>query len=171
MGTGKTEVGKVLAKKLGLIFMDIDQLIEKEQGMPVTRIFEERGEKAFREIETEAVRKVSGMKNLVISTGGGAVLREENIINLKSSGILICLSASPEVVFRRIGSNKNRPLLQVPAPFQKIKELMELRRPYYEKSDIIIETDGMTPLLVADEVISVLPHLNDAKAGEKNGKC
>lgn len=171
MGTGKTEVGKILAKRLGLVFTDIDQLIEKEQGMSVSRIFEERGENAFRELEAQAVRKVSGMKNLVISTGGGAVLREENIANLKSSGILICLTASPEVIFRRIGSGKNRPLLQVPDALRKIKELLESRRPYYEKSDIVIKTDRMTPLSAAEEIIGALPQLNDVRAGEKNGKC
>lgn len=171
MGTGKTEVGKILAKKLGFVFMDIDQFIEKEQGMSVSRIFEERGENGFRELEAKAVRKVSEMRNVVISTGGGAMLREENIENLKNSGILVCLSASPEVVFRRIGASKNRPLLQVTDPLQKIKDLMGFRRRYYEKSDIIIETDNMTPLLAAEEIISALPHLNDVHAGDKNGKC
>jgi shikimate kinase len=93
------------------------------------------------------------MDKAVISTGGGAVLRQENMDNLRKKGVIICLTASPETILKRTDSNNDRPLLQVENPLQKIKDLLQIRTPYYEKADIIIDTEGKSPVEVAEEII------------------
>lgn len=153
MGTGKTEVGRILSRKLGYSLVDADTEIEKEQGMTITEIFKQYGEPKFRDIESNVIKRLSEMKNAIISTGGGAVLRQENMHNLRKNGVIVCLTASPETIFKRTSNNNDRPLLQVESPLQKIKELLEFRRPYYEKADIMIDTEGKSPLQVAEEII------------------
>lgn len=153
MGTGKTEVGRILSKRLGYSLIDADSEIEKEQGMTITEIFKRYGEPRFRDIEASVIERLSGFNATIISTGGGAVLREENIKNLRRNGIIICLTASAETIFKRTCNSNDRPLLQVEDPLQRIKELLEFRRPYYEKADIMIDTEGKTPVEVAEEII------------------
>lgn len=163
MGTGKTEVGRILSRKLGYVLVDADTEIEKEQGITITEIFKQYGEPKFREIESNVIKRLSEIKNAVISTGGGAVLRQENMDNLRKNGVIICLTASPETILKRTGNNNDRPLLQVENPLQKIKELLEFRRPYYEKADIMIDTEGKGPLQVAEEIIYKVKSLNGGK--------
>ncbi|HCL82252.1 MAG TPA: shikimate kinase, partial [Nitrospiraceae bacterium] len=140
MGTGKTEVGRILAQKLGYTLVDADTEIEKEQKTTITEIFKQYGEPKFREIESGVIKRLSEMEKAVISTGGGAVLKQENMDNLRKRGVIFCLTASPETILERTSINNDRPLLQVENPLQKIKELLEFRRPYYEKADIMIDT-------------------------------
>ena len=156
MGTGKTEVGRILSKKLGYALIDADTEIEKRQNMAITEIFRQQGEPAFRDIEADVIKQLSGMKKNVISTGGGAVLRQENIDNLRANGVIVCLSATPETILQRTSVNNDRPLLQTENPLQKIKELLEYRRPYYEKADIMIDTENKSPLEVAEEIIKAV---------------
>lgn len=156
MGTGKTAVGKILARRLGLVLVDVDAEIERERKTTIKEIFGQFGEAGFRDIESAAIEKLSAMKNAVLSTGGGAVLRADNMDALRKNGVIVCLAASPETILRRTGANKNRPLLQVDDPLQKIKELYEFRKPYYEKADIIINTDNMSPAQVAEEIIKAM---------------
>ena len=153
MGTGKTEIGRELSAKLHWRLIDLDDEIVKESGMNINEIFSACGEPVFREMETEMIQKVSGKKNIVISTGGGAVLRQENMDALRENGIVICLTATPETILRRTGSSDERPLLQVRDPLQKIRDLLELRRPWYEKADVIIDTEGKTPFQIAEEIL------------------
>jgi shikimate kinase len=153
MGAGKTAVGKQLAKKLNLALIDADAEIEKEQGMSITDIFKNFGEPHFRDVETAVIKRLSAMKNIVISTGGGAVLRQENMDNLRANGVIVCLWAEPETVFQRIRHDTSRPLLQVEDPLKKIQELLEFRKPFYEKADIMIDTEDKSPKEVADEII------------------
>lgn len=153
MGAGKTSVGKQLAKKLNLTLIDADAEIEKEQGMTITNIFKKLGEPHFRDIEAAVIKRLSAMKSVVISTGGGAVLRRENIDNLRMNGLIICLWADPETVLQRIKHDTSRPLLQVDDPLKKIRELLEFRKPFYEKADIVVKTEGKTPAAIADEII------------------
>jgi shikimate kinase len=154
MGTGKTEVGRILSMKLGYALVDADTEVEKEQGMTITDIFKQYGEPKFRDIESNVIKRLSEIKNAVISTGGGAVLRQENMDNLRKNGVVVCLTASPETILKRTSSNNDRPLLQVDNPLQKIKELLEFRRPYYEKADIMIDTEGKSLFEVVEEIIS-----------------
>jgi shikimate kinase len=153
MGTGKTEVSKMLARKLGYTLIDADIEIEKEQKMTITEIFKQHGESAFRDIEADVIRRLSAVKNAVISTGGGAVLRQENMDNLRKNGVIVCLMASPETILKRTSNNNDRPLLQAENPLQRIKELLEFRRPYYERADVMINTEGKSPFEVVEEII------------------
>ncbi len=153
MGTGKTEVGRELSRLLDLRLIDIDAEIEKAEGMSINEIFKGLGEQRFRDIETEMVRKVAREKSVVVSTGGGVVLRQENMDMLRKNGIIFCLTASPETILQRTSDNSDRPLLKTEDPLKKINELLCFRRPYYEKADIIVNTENKSPLQIAEEII------------------
>lgn len=153
MGTGKSAVSKELSKVLGWKAIDIDTEIEKSQRMKITGIFKQFREPGFRDIETEMIKNLSKNKNAIISTGGGAVLRQENMDALRENGVIICLTATPETILQRTSNNNDRPLLQVEDPLKKIRELLEFRMPYYEKADIMMDTEGKTPLQIAEEII------------------
>lgn len=153
MGAGKTEVGRELANILRWEIIDVDDEIVKSQKMTINEIFSKFGEPAFRDIETEMIRKVSQNKNVIISTGGGAVLRQENMDILRENGVVIYLTATPETILKRTSSNSERPLLQVEDPLKRIKELLEFRRLFYEKADIMIDTEGKTPFHIAEEIL------------------
>jgi shikimate kinase len=153
MGTGKTAIAKELATLLRRKLIDVDTEIEKSEDMSINEIFRQFGEPRFREIETAMVRKIARRKNVIISTGGGVVLRHENMDALRESGIIICLTASPETILKRTSMNSGRPLLQVPNPLKKIRELLDFRNPFYAKADIMINTEDKTPLQIAEEII------------------
>jgi shikimate kinase len=154
MGAGKTEVGRVLARRLGYVLIDVDDEIEKEQSMKIADIFKQSGEPFFRDIESAMIRKLSEREGAVISTGGGAVLRQGNMDTLRKNGVIVCLTASAGTLYERTKKNMARPLLQVDDPLGKIKELLGARQPYYEKADIIVDTEKKSPLQVADEIIA-----------------
>jgi shikimate kinase len=153
MGTGKTAVGRELARLLNMQLIDVDTKIEEFEKMSINEIFRQLGEPRFREIETEIIKKLSESKNRIISAGGGAVLKQGNMDILSKSGIVVCLTATPETILRRTGNSNDRPLLQVENPLKKIKELLNFRKPFYEKADIMIDIEGKTPLQIAEEII------------------
>ena len=153
MGTGKSEVSRELSKVLGWDVIDIDTEIEKSQRMKITAIFKQFGEPRFRDIEAEMIKNLSKNKNVIISTGGGAVLRQENMDALRENGVIICLTATSETILKRINNNNDRPLLQVEDPLRKIQELLSFRMPYYAKADIMINTENKTPPEIAEEII------------------
>lgn len=153
MGTGKTTVGRILADKLGYRFIDVDEEIEREQGVSITHIFSEMGEPYFRQLERVMIKTLSLREGLVISAGGGAVVDESNIEAMKQGGTLVCLTAGPDEIMKRVGKSNNRPLLQVPDPMAKIMELMSKREPFYRKADFMVDTTMMTAEEVAGVVI------------------
>lgn len=153
MGTGKTAVGREIARILQMNLIDIDTEIEKSERMTINSIFEQFGEARFREIETEMIKKKSKKKNVVISTGGGAVLKQENMDMLRKNGVIVCLRAAPETILRRTGNSKERPLLNVEDPLRKIHDLLNYRNPFYEKADFTVDTEDRTPLQIAEEII------------------
>ena len=150
MGTGKSSVGKRLSAQLRMRYVDIDTVIERQSQRPITDIFDEDGEEAFRQLETEAVNKVSNYANYVISTGGGVVLRETNVSRLKENGVVFCLTATPEEIFKRVSHHTHRPLLQTPDAMNTIRTMLAERNPYYAKADYMINTTGKS----FDEIIS-----------------
>lgn len=156
MGSGKTVVGKSLAKKLGKKFVDLDKLIVKKEGRPINDIFKKNGEKYFRDIETLIAKEASLLQGVVVSTGGGIVLREENMDALKKNGKIVYLHVSPDVAYNRVKSDKNRPLLKVDDPLAKIKELLEKREKYYKRNDFEIDTSEMTIDEVVDRIIKIM---------------
>src|SRR3990170_8688482 len=143
MCCGKTEVGKILADKLGYTFIDTDSIIEKKMGKSISEIFHEYGEEHFRGLETGVVKELSGIRGCVISTGGGVVINRENILNLKKDGLMVWLKASPKTIYERVKSEYRRPLLRVENPLQEINKLLGIREPLYAEADITIETDGL----------------------------
>jgi shikimate kinase len=153
MGTGKTEVSRELARLLTMKLIDIDTEIEKSVKMSINQIFKQFGEQKFREMETEMIEKVSRERNILISTGGGAVLKQENMDALKKTGTVICLMATPEIILRRTSGTSERPLLQVGNPLAKINELLNFRKPFYEKADMMIDTENKTPFQIAEEIM------------------
>ncbi len=133
-GTGKTTIGKLLAKKLKKPFIDLDELIVNNTGKSIPQIFAKEGEAKFRDYETNALKQVCENTNQVISCGGGIITREENIGLLKKNGFVVLLKASPETIFNRIYGDKNRPALTDKDPLGEIKLMLEKRRTAYEKA-------------------------------------
>jgi len=156
MGTGKTAVGKELSRMLTMKLVDIDTEIEKSEKMSINDIFRNLGEQRFREIETGMIKKFAIQKNLIISTGGGAVLREENMAALRENGIIFCLNAFPETILKRTSGSSERPLLKVENPLSRIEDLLKLRMPFYKDAGITIDTEGKTPLQIAAEIIGIV---------------
>ena len=159
MGTGKSVVGKKLAAKLNKDFVESDDMIEAREKMPIRDIFEKKGEPYFRRVEKEVIKEASSRKNVVISAGGGAIVDEENFNNLKNSGTLICLKASPDTILKRTKDLKTRPLLNVPDPKKKIEELLKKREPYYNKADLVIETDNLSIERVVERILLDIPSM------------
>ncbi len=155
MGTGKTAVGKRVAEKLEMEYLDIDDLIEKEAGMSISEVFSRFGEEYFRNLESKIAGQVSAYENKVIAAGGGIVLRKENLDNLRRSGILICLTARPEVILERTKKEHHRPLLEVDYPLETIKELLAYRAPFYAQADHSLDTSDLTVEQVVEKVIKL----------------
>ncbi len=146
MGAGKTSVGKLLSLELGTDYYDTDELIAAALKMSIGEIFETKGEAFFRNTETELL-KLLGEKQpgtCIISTGGGAVLRLENITAMHQNGLIVFLDVSAEEAYSRIKENTDRPLLKTANPLETIKELLEIRMPFYLKADFIVKTSGLT---------------------------
>ncbi len=156
MGTGKSKIGKRLAKKLTMSYLDTDELIEKKEKDSISAIFKKRGEEYFRCLEAKIVKEVALLDNHVISTGGGVVLREENVRLLKKNACIVCLFASAEVILKRTKGDNNRPLLEMNNRKERIKELLKIRRPYYEKADFSVDTSVLDSEGVVEEVIEFL---------------
>lgn len=156
MGTGKTEVGKLLARMLDRDFYDSDTEIERIAGLSVSQIFRKHGEGFFRQIEKHVVRELSLKERAVIATGGGVVLDRENISLLKKNGIIVCLQAGPDVICRRVKDQQNRPLLQEGDLLEKINGLLTARQELYRCADYYIDTGDKTAAEAAQEVISLL---------------
>lgn len=158
MGTGKTAVGRRLAEKLGKEFIELDSLIEKKAGMSIPEIFRTDGEIRFRELEIEATQAIAAKKNAVIACGGGIVLNKINIDRLKKECVIVCLTASPEAILKRISGDKSgRPLLAVADREREIKELLKFRKPYYERSaELTVNTSMMSINTTADKIIKLL---------------
>ena len=156
MGTGKTSVGKRLAKELNLKFIDTDDLIEKEAGICINEIFAKYGEAYFRRLESKVIDEVSSDKNLIIATGGGAVINPTNLLALKKNGILICLTASIDVILSRIGSGDERPLISEGDKKETISNLLKVREPFYKKADFIVDTTAKSIKEVVKEVLKIV---------------
>ncbi len=152
MGVGKTTVYEEL-KQMGLPGVDTDSLIEEMAGMPVSEIFAQFGEPHFRDLETQAVCKAAAMQGGVISCGGGAVLRRENVEALQRTGKVVLLTATPETLLERLQDDDTRPKLRG----RKITQLMEERRAAYEgAAQITVATDGKTPAQICGEILEAV---------------
>lgn len=150
MGAGKTTVGRQLARRLHRRFLDSDHEIEARTGVRIPVIFEIEGEAGFRKRESQVLSELSRDPDLILATGGGAVLAAENRDCLRETGVVIYLHAAPEILYDRTRHDRNRPLLQVEDPLGKLRELYAQRDPLYRQvAHIVVEsTDGAAGQLV-----------------------
>ncbi|MGA2091201.1 MAG: shikimate kinase [Endomicrobiales bacterium] len=155
MGTGKTVVGNLLADKLGWRFIDTDTFVEKNAEMSMFDIFAHCGEQNFRDRETQAIRQLSMLDKKVLSCGSRAVLCRENMDNLEKTSVIVCLTASPEVICQRLYHHSMRPFLKLTDPLKTIKNLLAAREPFYRRCSSAINTDSMTP----DEIVAQICEL------------
>ena len=157
MGAGKTTVGRALARRLNKQFIDSDHEIEARTGVSIPLIFEIEGEASFRQRESDVIRDLTARPDIVLATGGGAILKPENREYLKTRGTVIFLRASVASILQRTGHDKNRPLLQQGDPRQTLERLTREREPYYlEVADFVVETGRPNVQLLVQTIVSQL---------------
>jgi len=156
MGTGKSVVGRLVADALGLEWVDTDELVERGAGVAISVIFEREGEERFRELESEALRDALSTSGRVVSTGGGVLLREENRAMMQAAGPIICLTANPDAILERTGSDQSRPLLRCDDPQEAIRNLMSEREQLYAQADYHLDTSSLTVRQVVEKVADIV---------------
>ena len=156
MGAGNTTIAHILADKLNIKSLDIDTLIEQNEGEKISEIFSNKGEEYFRKIEKETIKNIFFPENLVISLGGGALENPETREFLLNNSTVIYLKTSPEIIYKRIKNNTSRPLLCGNMSVEKISEILEKRIENYQSATYTITTDNKTPNKIAEEIIGVL---------------
>ena len=153
MGAGKTTVGRTLAHRVGLRFIDSDHEFEREQGCTISALFSRLGEAGFRDIEARAIDALTQLEGIVLATGGGAVLRPENRKALHERGTVVYLRASPDDLAHRLRNDRNRPLLQQGDARAKLHELFRVRDPLYrETAHFVMDTGRPSPALLTNMV-------------------
>ena len=158
MGSGKSTIGNIIAKRLHRDFKDSDHFIEKRTGVDIARIFDIEGEQGFRDRESNALSELLSKNNRVIATGGGSVLRQENQKLLKQKGYIVFLDTSVDQQMRRLAKDKKRPLLQTENPRQRLEALFDERHPIYlDLADLAIKTDKRVARRLAADIINQLP--------------
>jgi len=155
MGTGKSAVGRHVADKLGFHFIDVDQAIEQDEGMAITQLFAERGEEAFRLMERNFIENGHPDSNCVVSCGGGLSIPEGMPELLKGKGVVVCLWATPEVIYERTQGHSKRPLLNVEDPLSSIRELLKEREPRYRATGNLVSTVDRGLAAVTEAVLRV----------------
>ncbi|MBN1916409.1 MAG: shikimate kinase [Verrucomicrobia bacterium] len=155
MGTGKTCVGQAVAERLGMTYVDLDDLIEAREGTTISAIFATKREPYFRRIEAEVANEAAKFERHVIATGGGVVLHADNVRVLEATGVGICLNASAEVIYERVKEQTHRPLLAVNDPLARIRTLLAHRAPFYARVSHQIDTTGSPVEAVVDEVVAI----------------
>ncbi len=165
MATGKSSIGRCLAARLGYEFVDLDTLIETDAGMRISQIFASQGEAAFREMESRVVERAADRTGCVIATGGGAILNPRNLEALKRSGVVIVLTADPEIILSRIRDAEDRPMLRGDEKRERIRRLLEERAPAYAKADLSVDTSYRTKEEVVGQLVELLTRHGISLAG------
>lgn len=155
MGSGKSAVGRRVAGKLRMRFLDMDAEIEQREGRKISDIFAHEGEPHFRRIERRVTQELAEREGLVIATGGGVVLDPRNVEDFRRKGVIIALGVGADSVLARVGQSAKRPLLQVQNKHEEVKKLLAYRDPLYRAAGPCVETDGKTIEEVAETVIAL----------------
>jgi shikimate kinase len=159
MGAGKSSVGRALARRTGLPLFDTDQLVSERLGLPITDIFAQRGEEAFRACETEALAGIPAQPAIVV-TGGGIVLRPENVAAMQRLGTIVHLAADEETLFERAMRRATRPLLKTSDPRATFAELLRVRAPFYASAaDVAVDTTRLRHDQVATAIVEAVANL------------
>lgn len=157
MGSGKSTVAKCLRRIYGMEIVEMDREIERQEGMTISEMFAKKGEEYFRNLETQLLISLQSKKNVIISCGGGAPLRERNVREMKKNGKVILLTATPETVLERVKHSRRRPLLEGNMNVEYIEALQEKRRvKYVQAADFVIATDGKTIEQIGREIVERL---------------
>jgi len=154
MGAGKTVVGKQLSKRLGLRFVDSDDVIVEREKRSINNVFSQSGEPYFRKVEKEVIKEISAKDGLVIACGGGVVLDKINMDNLRKNGVIVYLHATPKVILERTKGYTHRPLLNVKDPKKEIEKTLEVRMHFYNQSDFTIDTSEMEVEDIVADILS-----------------
>lgn len=153
MGAGKSSVGHLVAEQLHFQYLDTDELIQSRAGRTITEIFKTDGEPAFRKMEADLVQELASRTKTIISTGGGLPINPQNLASLKTYALVVCLWASPEVIWERVKHQAHRPLLHDPDPQKKIRDLLAAREPFYKQADVLVNTELRSVREVAQQVV------------------
>ncbi|MEX0803947.1 MAG: shikimate kinase [Candidatus Binatia bacterium] len=156
MGVGKSAVGRTLAKRLKRRFVDLDRVIEKSEGMKVREIFAQKGEDYFRRLEKLTLAQVLQEEGQIVATGGGVIMDPENLNLLREKTLLVCLTASTDVLLSRVGNGSKRPLLKGPNRKERIEALLKERQSYYAQAHVTIDTSKATMDQAVDQIVAVL---------------
>ncbi len=157
MGAGKTTIGRQLAKELSKKFYDSDHEIEKRTGVDIHLIFEIEGEDGFRKRETQVLTELTSLDNIVLSTGGGAILNEENRKALIDNGTIVYLKSTAEKLYKRTAEDKRRPLLQTDDRLGQIEKLLNEREPtYLSTANIVFDTDGLSIKNIIKKILEII---------------
>jgi shikimate kinase len=157
MGAGKSIIARYLHNNYAMDVVEIDQVIEQREGMPISAIFETQGEEYFRKLETDLLLELQTRKNLVVSCGGGTPLRACNVEAMKKNGMVVFLTATPETVFERVKDSHNRPVIEKNKNVSFIASLMEQRRDKYEAAaDLMVATDGRSAEEICQELMQAM---------------
>lgn len=158
MGTGKSTIASELSRMLDRPVLEMDAQIVKQEGMSIPDIFSNRGEPYFRELETNLLIGMQNASPQIVSCGGGVAMRKNNVAEMKKSGVIILLTASPETILKRVKHDNNRPLLQGRKTVDDIAALMETRHAAYsDAADLTIQTDNKHAKAIAEEILAQLP--------------
>jgi shikimate kinase len=161
MGAGKSSVGRCLRRRMGLALVDVDEVVASNFGMSIPEIFAAHGEKTFRKAETEALRRVRTEEQTIIITGGGIVLRKNNVEILKKQAAIVWLDGDEETLFARASRKQNRPLLQTKNPRKTFSQILAARRPLYANiANIRVDTSALTDEEIAVAILAKLRRMN-----------
>ena len=162
MGTGKSTVAAYMSKEYGMEVLEMDEMIATRENMSISDIFVKYGEEYFRDIETKLLVEIQSQENKVVSCGGGVVLREQNVEEMRKGGRIVLLSAEPETILERVKDDNGRPLLQGNKTVEFISEMMGKRREKYEgAADIIVQTDSKQVADICNEIHDKIKEIGD----------
>lgn len=160
MGVGKSTVAGYLHRHYDMPLIEMDETLVERAGMSIPEIFATKGEPYFRQMETDFLKEMEATTNVIVSCGGGVAMRQENVDIMKKSGRIVLLTAAPESILKRVKNDENRPLLKGRKTVEGIRELMDVRRPFYEAAaDLTVRTDNQSLRAICQEILDKIQEM------------